>query len=40
MQAPAKVDYPTDDDSDDNAGFSIKVIYKLLFYFNIDSRFG
>jgi hypothetical protein len=25
MNAPNKVDYPTDDDSDDNAGFSIKV---------------
>ena len=25
MEAPLKVDYPTDDDSDDNAGFSIKV---------------
>jgi hypothetical protein len=25
MIAPNKVDYPTDDDSDDNAGFSIKV---------------
>ena len=25
MDAPLKVDYPTDDDSDDNAGFSIKV---------------
>ena len=25
MEAPDKVDYPTDGDSDDNAGFSIKV---------------
>ena len=25
MEAPNKVDYPTDGDSDDNAGFSIKV---------------
>lgn len=25
MLAPKKVDYPTDDDSDDNVGFSIKV---------------
>ena len=27
MAEPLKVDYPTDDDSDDNAGFSIKVIF-------------
>ncbi len=25
LPAPLKVDYPTDEDSDDNAGFSIKV---------------
>jgi len=25
MEAPKKVDYPTDDDSDDNGGFTIKV---------------
>lgn len=25
MEAPLKVDYPTDDDSDDNTGFSLKI---------------
>ncbi len=25
MKAPLKVDYPTDEESDDNAGFAIKV---------------
>jgi len=25
MDAPLKVDYPTDDDSDDNVGFSLKI---------------
>ena len=25
LKAPLKVDYPTDDESDDNVGFSIKV---------------
>lgn len=36
MDAPLKVDYPTDDDSDDNAGFSIKV---RSLSFNFASRY-
>ena len=30
MEAPDKVDYPTDGDSDDNAGFSIKVFELVI----------
>lgn len=33
MIAPKKVDYPTDDDSDDNVGFSIKVIKYILYIY-------
>jgi hypothetical protein len=34
MLAPMKVDYPTDDDSDDNVGFSIKVSCKCTNFHN------
>ena len=37
MAAPLKVDYPTDDDSDDNGGFTIKVCHIYL-YIIIGSR--
>jgi hypothetical protein len=32
LAAPHKVDYPSDEDSDDNLGFAIKVNYYYLSY--------